>query len=92
MPPLHHRAPGLAGAILQTDEVAAEIICDGVHVHPALVRHGDRRETAVARDGDHRRTAAAGLPVGGRASLGGQHDHRRRIDGASSTTAPSPAA
>ena len=38
MPPLHHRAPGLAGAVLQADEVAAEIICDGVHVHPALVR------------------------------------------------------
>src|SRR5881628_2804976 len=42
MPPLGHRAPGLAGAVLQTDEVAAEIICDGVHVHPALIR------TAVA--------------------------------------------
>ena len=32
MPPLGHRAPGLAGAVLQTDEVAAEIICDGAHV------------------------------------------------------------
>src|SRR5439155_25742231 len=38
MPPLNHRAPGLAGAVLQTDEIAAELICDGVHVHPALVR------------------------------------------------------
>jgi len=34
MPPLGHRAPGLAGAILQTDEIAAELICDGFHVHP----------------------------------------------------------
>lgn len=33
-----HRAPGLAGAILDSDDVAAEIICDGVHVHPAAVR------------------------------------------------------
>src|SRR5262249_21546779 len=38
MPPLHHRSPGLAGAVLQADEVAAEVICDGYHVHPALVR------------------------------------------------------
>ncbi len=72
MPPLNHRAPGLAGAILQTEEVAAEIICDGVHVHPALVR------TAVAAKRPARvlaitdGTAASGLPAGGRASLGGQ--------------------
>src|SRR5439155_26928417 len=72
MPPLHHRAPGLAGAVLQSDEVAAEIICDGVHVHPALIR------TAVAAKRPSRiiaitdATAAAGLPVGGRALLGGR--------------------
>jgi N-acetylglucosamine-6-phosphate deacetylase len=72
MPPLGHRAPGLAGAVLQTDEVAAEIICDGVHVHPALVR------TAVAAKRPSRvfaitdATAAAGLPVGAHARLGGR--------------------
>jgi len=72
MPPLDHRAPGLAGAILQTEEVAAEIICDGFHVHPALVR------TAVAAKRPARvlaitdGTAASGLPAGGRALLGGQ--------------------
>jgi N-acetylglucosamine-6-phosphate deacetylase len=72
MPPLGHRAPGLAGAVLQTDEVAAEIICDGVHVHPALIR------TAIAAKRTSRviaitdATAAAGLPTGSRATLGGQ--------------------
>jgi N-acetylglucosamine-6-phosphate deacetylase len=72
MPPLGHRAPGLAGAVLQTDEVAAEIICDGVHVHPALIR------TAIAAKRPSRifaitdATAAAGLPLGSRALLGGQ--------------------
>jgi N-acetylglucosamine-6-phosphate deacetylase len=72
MPPLGHRAPGLAGAVLQTDEVAAEIICDGVHVHPALIR------TAIAAKRPSRifaitdATAAAGLPLGSRAMLGGQ--------------------
>jgi N-acetylglucosamine-6-phosphate deacetylase len=72
MPPLDHRAPGLVGAVLQTDEVAAEIICDGAHVHPALIR------TAIAAKRPSRvfaitdGTAAAGLPTGSRASLGGQ--------------------
>jgi N-acetylglucosamine-6-phosphate deacetylase len=72
MPPIHHRAPGLVGAVLQSNELAAEIICDGVHVHPALVR------VAIAAKGPSRvmaitdATAAAGLPVGGRAALGGQ--------------------
>jgi N-acetylglucosamine-6-phosphate deacetylase len=72
MPPLGHREPGLVGAVLQTDEVAAEIICDGVHVHPALIR------TAIAAKRPSRifaitdGTAAAGLPVGSHARLGGQ--------------------
>ena len=72
MPPLGHRAPGLAGAILQSDEIAAEVICDGYHVHPALVRmavaaKGPSRIMAIT-DG----TAVSGLPVGTRAMLGGQ--------------------
>ena len=72
MPPLGHRSPGLVGAILQTDEVAAELICDGFHVHPALVR------TAIAAKRPSRilaitdGTAASGLPAGTRASLGGE--------------------
>jgi N-acetylglucosamine-6-phosphate deacetylase len=72
MPPVHHRAPGLAGAVLQSEEVAAEVICDGVHVHTALMRMAiaAKRATRVMAITDA--TAAAGLPVGGRASLGGQ--------------------
>src|SRR3989441_1245280 len=38
MTPLMHRAPGIAGAVLARDEVAAELICDGYHVHPAMCR------------------------------------------------------
>ncbi len=72
MPPLGHRAPGLAGAILASDRVAAEIVCDGHHVHPAMVRvavaaKGIGRVMAIT-DG----TAGAGLPVGTRAVLGGR--------------------
>ena len=72
MPRLDHRSPGLVGAVLQTDEVAAELICDGVHVHPALVR------TAVAAKRPQRilaitdGTGAAGLPDGSQAVLGGR--------------------
>jgi N-acetylglucosamine-6-phosphate deacetylase len=72
MPPLHHRNPGLAGAVLQADEVAAEIICDGFHVHPALVRAAiaAKRPSRVFAITDA--TAAAGLPIGSSARLGGQ--------------------
>jgi N-acetylglucosamine-6-phosphate deacetylase len=72
MPPFHHRAPGLVGAILETEEVAAELICDGIHLHPAVIR------TAVAAKRTSRvmaitdGTGASGLPAGARATLGGQ--------------------
>jgi N-acetylglucosamine-6-phosphate deacetylase len=38
MPPLHHRAPGPAGAAIMLPELLAEIIADNAHVHPALLR------------------------------------------------------
>src|SRR5690606_19967166 len=38
MPPLGHRTPGLAGAVLSSDGIAAELICDGYHVHAAAAR------------------------------------------------------
>jgi len=37
MPPLHHREPGPALALLQDPRVTVELIADGVHVHPAVV-------------------------------------------------------
>lgn len=37
MPPLHHREPGVIGAAVDA-EVYAELICDGLHLHPAAVR------------------------------------------------------
>ncbi len=35
---LHHRDPGVVGAVADSREVTAELICDGMHVHPAVVR------------------------------------------------------
>ncbi|MBI3264765.1 MAG: N-acetylglucosamine-6-phosphate deacetylase [Acidobacteria bacterium] len=72
MPPINHRVPGLAGAVLASDEVAAELICDGYHVHPSMVRvaiaaKSPSRVMAIT-DG----TAGSGMPAGSRGSLGGQ--------------------
>jgi N-acetylglucosamine-6-phosphate deacetylase len=71
MRPMTHRDPGLTGAVLANDEIAAELICDGVHVHPAAMR------VAIAAKGAHRvmaitdGTAGSGLPRGATATLGG---------------------
>ncbi|MCR5715659.1 MAG: N-acetylglucosamine-6-phosphate deacetylase [Lachnospiraceae bacterium] len=38
MPDLLHREPGLIAAAAEADDVFAELICDGLHVHPAMIR------------------------------------------------------
>ncbi|PLS05352.1 N-acetylglucosamine-6-phosphate deacetylase [Neobacillus cucumis] len=38
MSPVHHREPGVAGAGLIMNEITPEIISDGIHVHPAIVK------------------------------------------------------
>jgi len=38
MPVLAHREPGAVGALLADPNASVEIICDGVHLHPAAVR------------------------------------------------------
>lgn len=35
---VHHREPGVAGAVLMHDEVVCELIADGIHVAPEMVR------------------------------------------------------
>jgi N-acetylglucosamine-6-phosphate deacetylase len=73
MSPLAHRAPGLTGAALEHEGVTVELVCDGVHVHPAAMRvalaaKSPARVMAIT-DG----TAGSGLPRGARAALGGRH-------------------
>jgi N-acetylglucosamine-6-phosphate deacetylase len=64
MRPPHHREPGPSLAVLEREEVVCEIIADGAHLHPAVVRH------VTARAGPNRvalvtdATLAAGLPDG----------------------------
>lgn len=38
MPAFTHRAPGVVGAVSDCGHVGAELICDGVHIHPSAVR------------------------------------------------------
>ncbi len=38
MPGIHHRNPGVIPAAVENENVQAEVICDGLHVHPASIR------------------------------------------------------
>lgn len=68
---LHHRKPGVLGAVLSDDRVYAQLIADNVHVHPAamkvLARCKRAEHTVLITDA----MRAAGLPEG-ESELGGQ--------------------
>lgn len=38
MPGIHHRNPGVIPAAAENENILAELICDGIHIHPATVR------------------------------------------------------
>jgi N-acetylglucosamine-6-phosphate deacetylase len=64
MRPLDHREPGIVGTVLDRADIYAEAICDGVHVHPAIIRlwlkmKGEERAILVT-DG----MSATGVPDG----------------------------
>ena len=64
MPPLHHRQPGLIGALLADERATIGIIPDNVHVHPALLKMvweavGNGRLSIVTDS-----MAAMGMPSG----------------------------
>lgn len=64
MRPLNHREPGVLGTVLDSDVIFAELICDGIHVAPELVRlwlkaKGPYRSILVTDS-----MAAAGMPDG----------------------------
>ncbi|MDO4312497.1 MAG: N-acetylglucosamine-6-phosphate deacetylase [Eubacteriales bacterium] len=70
MPAFTHRTPGVVGAVSDSSHVNAELICDGVHIHPAVVRAtfkmmGEDRMILIS---DSMR--ATGMPDG-RYTLGG---------------------
>lgn len=82
MNPYTHRAPGLIGAAADTNKVEVELICDGVHIHPAAVRttfkiFGDDRIILISdsmmatglEDGDYSLGGQAVKVVGNLATL-----------------------
>ena len=87
---MHHRKPGLVGAAADTPGVFAELICDGIHVHPAVVRQtfkmfGADRIIMISDSME-----AAGMPDG-HYELGGQSvikDGRKAVIAYSSAAEP----
>ncbi len=72
MPGIHHRKPGVIPAAVENPNVRAEIICDGLHIHPASVRlafsmFGGERMILISDSG-----RCAGQPDGTEFELGGQ--------------------
>ncbi len=70
MPRIHHRDPGVIGAASERENVIAELICDGFHVHPSAVRMAFRlfpKRICLISDAFR----GAGMPDG-EYSLGGQ--------------------
>ena len=70
MPAFTHRAPGVIGAVADSPHVYAELICDGIHIHPAVVRATFRMlgEDRIILISDSMR--ATGMPDG-QYTLGG---------------------
>lgn len=71
MPPFSHRAPGVVGAAFDSPGCEVELICDGIHIHPSMVRatfqmFGDNRVILISDSME-----ATGMPDG-TYSLGGQ--------------------
>lgn len=60
---MHHREPGVVGAALVSVEATAELIADGIHVHPAVLRVATRampNRVALITDA----VRASGMPAG----------------------------
>ena len=71
MPPFSHRAPGVIGAAHDSAHCMVELITDGVHIHPSVVRttfdmFGDDRVVLISVS-----MRATGMPDG-EYTLGGQ--------------------
>lgn len=71
MPPFTHRKPGVIGAAVEDALTEAELICDGIHIHPSVVKStfklfGAERMVLISDS-----MMAAGMPDGEYA-LGGQ--------------------
>jgi N-acetylglucosamine-6-phosphate deacetylase len=70
MTPLHHREPGIVGAVLDSNKVSCEIIADNIHIHPSfynLLFKLKKEQLLLVTD-----SMRAGCMRSGKYSLGGQ--------------------
>jgi N-acetylglucosamine-6-phosphate deacetylase len=78
---LHHRRPGVVGAVMGSDEITAELIVDLIHVHPGAIRAmlrcigsdrivlvTDAMEAAGLPDGEYHLLGAKVVVSGGKAT------------------------
>lgn len=74
---MHHRDPGVVGAILIHPELSCELIADGMHVHPALIEFLVKEKTAgkivIVTDALN----PAGLPESGTYTVKGDSVRRK---------------
>lgn len=70
MPAYHHREPGVIGAAFEKSRFV-EMICDGVHVHPSVIRNTFNQVSADRMILISDSVQAAGMPDG-KYTLGGQ--------------------
>lgn len=84
MPSLHHRNPGVIGAVRDAQKCHVELICDGVHIHPSVIRAtfamfgaermiliSDSMRATGLEDGEY---TLGGQPVTVRGNLATLHD------------------
>ena len=84
MPSLHHRNPGVIGAVRDSQKCHVELICDGVHIHPSVIRAtfamfgaermiliSDSMRATGREDGEY---TLGGQPVTVRGNLATLHD------------------
>lgn len=64
MPGLHHRRPGIVGAVLGAAPLVAGLVCDGVHIAPAVLRAAWRALGPDRRMVVSDCVAATGMPPG----------------------------
>jgi len=64
MRPLDHREPGILGIVLSNDSLYAELICDGVHTAPELVKLWYRAKGPTRAILVTDAMSAAGMPDG----------------------------
>ena len=89
MPSLQHRDPGPIAACAESDNVMVELICDGIHIHPAAIRAAFKLFPGrICLISDSMR--ACGMPEG-ESDLGGQkvYIHGRKATLADGTIAGS---